>query len=341
LSSIGLITFLAAVLWRNHNTVRVLERDDNSSFSPFVSSSFMAAPYRILFSCIVILCLGILSWKQSYIYMNEEILWTETLKKDPKNFAAHNNLGEIFLRRKDNERSAAHFQAAMDLEPEVPEPHYNMAIALSRLGRVDEAITHGQHAVNLNPHSASFHSVLASALWTKGNTAQAIEHFRTATQLFPTIATAHYNLGLLYLLAPRTLTGIQPKEAIPQFEKALALDPGALQTQYTLAWALATFPDDTVRDGRKAVQVAEHACQQTHYQNPHLLDALAAAYAETGEFSLAMHTAQAAVDLAQTRQQGALVHKITTRLELYRAGQPYRDSLEQLRSQNIASSRSG
>jgi protein O-mannosyl-transferase len=332
LASIGLITFLVAVLWQSHDILPTQIRSDDVYCPSSFSRLFRTAPYRTLLSCGILLCLGILSWKQEYIYTNEEVLWTETLKKDPTNFAAHNNLGGIFLTRKETERAVTHIQAAIGLNPEYPEPHYNIAIALSRLGRFDEAVSHGQIAVKLKSNSASFHSVLASALWEKGDTALAVGHFRTATQISPTIPAAHHNLGLLYLLEPPTLTTVQPQEAITQLEKALALKPDLLQTQYTLAWVLATFPNDIVRDGKKAIYVAEQACQRTRYLNLQLLDALAAAYAESGQFSQAVQTAQTAVDLALTRQQEPLAHQISARLELYKVGKPYRDSLEQLRN---------
>jgi len=332
LASIGLITFSVAVLWQKHGALYAQIRQGNSHPFSLLGAFFRAAPYRTLFSCGVLLSLGVLSWNQEYIYTNGEIVWTETLKKDPTNVAAHNNLGGILLEHKENERAITHFQAAIDLEPEYPEPHYNMAIAHSRLGRFDEAIFHGQLAVKLKSNSASFHSVLASALWEKGDTALAIEHFRTATQLSPTIPAAHHNLGLLYLLEPPTLTNVQPQEAITQLEKALALNPDLLQTQYTLAWVLATFPNGTVRDGKKAIYIAEQACQRTRYLNLQLLDTLAAAYAENGQFSQAVQTAQTAADLALARQQGPLARQITARLDLYKVGKPYRDSLEQLRN---------
>jgi hypothetical protein len=51
-----------------------------------------------------------------------------------------------------------------------------------------------------------------------------------------------------------------------------------------LAWLLATYPDSKSRDGSDAVRLAERACVLTERRIPALLDTLAAAYAEAGDF---------------------------------------------------------
>ena len=55
-----------------------------------------------------------------------------------------------------------------------------------------------------------------------------------------------------------------------------------------LAWLLATYPDSKSRDGAEAVRLAERACDLTERRILALLDTLAAAYAETGDFPRAI-----------------------------------------------------
>ncbi len=55
-----------------------------------------------------------------------------------------------------------------------------------------------------------------------------------------------------------------------------------------LAWLLATCPDARVRDGRRAVSLARHALELAR-AHPDLPETLAAAYAEAGNFELAVH----------------------------------------------------
>ena len=54
------------------------------------------------------------------------------------------------------------------------------------------------------------------------------------------------------------------------------------------AWLWATCPDPKYRDGEKAVVSATKACEITQWKQSHILDTLAAAYAETGDFDSAM-----------------------------------------------------
>ena len=50
-----------------------------------------------------------------------------------------------------------------------------------------------------------------------------------------------------------------------------------------LAWTLATSTETNIRNGTRAVQLAEQACELTHYDDS-IVGTLAAAYAEAGRF---------------------------------------------------------
>ena len=56
----------------------------------------------------------------------------------------------------------------------------------------------------------------------------------------------------------------------------------------TRAWFRATWPDPKWRDGRQAVQDAKQACNLTGWQKVYIIDTLAAAYAECGNFDSAV-----------------------------------------------------
>ena len=63
-----------------------------------------------------------------------------------------------------------------------------------------------------------------------------------------------------------------------------------------------------------------------HRPLPEVLDTLAAAYAEMGDFPKAIGAAERAVFVAVTRNQPALEKEIRARLEMYRAGKAYREA---------------
>jgi len=89
-----------------------------------------------------------------------------------------------------------------------------------------------------------------------------------------------------------------------------------------IAWDLATNPDPKLRDGRRAVELAENAVAATNRKGPGFLDTLAAAYAEAGQFTNAVRIEQEAMSLLTNVDEKL---DYASRLKLYEAGLPYRD----------------
>ena len=76
----------------------------------------------------------------------------------------------------------------------------------------------------------------------------------------------------------------------------------------------------------QAVQLAERACELTHYDTTICVGTLAAAYAEAGRFDEALATAQKAVALAQQNGEKDLLQKNQELLAQYQKHQPYREA---------------
>ena len=85
---------------------------------------------------------------------------------------------------------------------------------------------------------------------------------------------------------------------------------------------LATTPNDGLRDGKRALELARAACELTNWKNPNYIDTLAAAYAETGDFEQAVNWETKALEFPDfIEKNGQAARK---RLEFYRKHQPYR-----------------
>ena len=89
-----------------------------------------------------------------------------------------------------------------------------------------------------------------------------------------------------------------------------------------LAWDLATNPDPKLRDGQRAVELAENAVAAENRKNPQILDTLAAAYAEVGKFTNAVRVEQEAMALLKDEPAK---RDFAVRLDLYRSNIPCRD----------------
>ena len=92
---------------------------------------------------------------------------------------------------------------------------------------------------------------------------------------------------------------------------------------YNLAWVLATCPQASLRNGNKAVELAQRANQFMGDGNPVVLGTLAAAYAEAGRFPEAEETARRALQVAETQSNPALADALRSQLKLYQAGLPF------------------
>jgi tetratricopeptide (TPR) repeat protein len=239
------------------------------------------------------------------------------LQIKPDNAEAHYNLGNELLQKGKVDEAIAHFQKALQITPEFAEAHYNLGDALLQKGKVDEAIAHFQKALQITPEFAEAHYNLGGALLQKGSVDEAIAHYQKALQIKPDYAKAHFNLGNALFQKGSV------DEAIAHFQKALEIDPDYAKAQNNLAWVLATCPQASLRNGNKAVELAQRANQLTGDGNPAILGTLAAAYAEAGRFPEAVETAQRALQLAETQSNTALAEAIRSQMKLYQAGLPF------------------
>jgi protein O-mannosyl-transferase len=297
--------------------------------------------------------LGVIFVKQGK--MDEAIAqFQKALVITPGNADAHDNLGVVYAKQGRMEEAIAQFQKALVIIPDNADAYDNLGVIFAKQGKMDEAIQYYQKALTINPGFADAEFSLGSAFLQQGQVEEAITEFQKAVAIKPNFAEAQYNLGNAFLQQGKTeeafgqfqktvsikpdyveahynLGGIllqqgHPAEAVTQFQKALAIDPDSFEMLNNLAWLLATCPNPQIRDGSRAVQLAEHACALTHYQKTMSVGTLAAAYAEAGRFDEAMATAQKACDLAEAAGEKELLQKNRELLALYRAHRPYHES---------------
>ncbi len=194
-----------------------------------------------------------------------------------------------------------------------------------------DSISLWEHALAVTPDNQTAHQNLAAALWTKGRIAEshqhsraaAIAHARTTLKDYPYDVPTHNDLGVLLVQNGDVRAGIE------QWEISLQIDPNDGNALNNLAWVLATYPADAIRDGKLAVELAVKATTLPGGDVPIVLRTLAAAYAESGDFSKAIDTAQHAADLATAQNNTSLLATLRHETELYQARTPYRESPQQ------------
>jgi tetratricopeptide (TPR) repeat protein len=110
-------------------------------------------------------------------------------------------------------------------------------------------------------------------------------------------------------------------EAVKDFEEALKIDDEDTGILNNYAWVLATSPDDEVRDGKRAVELATKAVELTDEKEAHILSTLAAAYAETGDFESARKWSQKSVDMNDPEHAEQLAKELAS----YKENKPWRE----------------
>lgn len=245
-------------------------------------------PRRLVLGTLAIMILTALVWtarNQASYWQNSESLWTHAIACTSNNAIAHTNLGQAYYEK----------------------------------GMMEKAIAHYQNALQIDPNQALAYSALGVALLDTGRPGESVIHLLKALEINPNFADAYYNLGNTYLQIGRA------NEALAQYRRALEINSRDIEALNNMAWLLATWPEAAVRDGPKAVELAERANSFTHGESPLVSATLAASYAEAGRAADAVRTAQRAFQLATDQGNAARANSIRTQIEIYESGAAFRD----------------
>jgi len=270
---------------------------------------------------VIILALASAAFIQASYWRNSETLWTHALDVTSDNDFAHNNLGYLCVDQGELDKAIAHFEAALEIRSRKLDPHYdvgsafvqmNLADALARKGQPDEALVHYEEAIRLQPNYADAYYNRGNVLFTKGRIDEAMADWEKTLQIQPNDADAHTCIGNAFLRQS------SPKEAIAHYEKAMALAPGDPHSRNNIAWVLATSSDASIRDGVKAVELAQEAVQLSRGRDSKFIRTLAAAYAESSRFPEAIAAAQQAITIAAMQGNTGLANTLRKEIALYR-----------------------
>lgn len=229
--------------------------------------------------------------------------YNEAIKLDPNSAPAYCGRGLCWLARQERDRTVdgAYQLDATGIRTD------------NRLG-YDRALDDLCEAIRLNPADPW-------AFLGRGVTWQCLEEFdraiadySAAIRLEPNFVHAYMNRGH----ANREKHAY--RSAIADFEKALEIAPDDVWSLNGLAWLLGSALDDSVRDGKRAVELARKAFALDWTFPAAWLDTLAVAHAEMGDFDEAVRTQEQALLTAPP----AFAQDMRKRLDLYRKNMPYR-----------------
>lgn len=212
------------------------------------------------------------------------------------------------------EKALADFSRAIELDAQNVPAVNDRGTTYRRLGRLEQARADFDTVIERGVRHPAVYTNRGLVWLEAGNAEKAIEDLHVAIELDERFAPAWEASG-----SAREALG-HVEKAIRNYRVAVEIDPAFAVAWNNLAWLLATTPDASLRNGSQAVEFATKACELTSYQKADLLDTLAAAHAEAGQFETAIRRAKEALEKADAQQKPT----IAIRLELYEAGKPFR-----------------
>ncbi len=253
---------------------------------------------------------------QCRTWLNSETVWAHAFAhwKEFKDLPLY-NLGVLLQNKGNYQAAAAHYAEALRLNPANYQAQNNLGNVLYIQGKHEAAVAHYTEALRLNLGYADAHNNLGVALKAMGRYQEAEAQYVEAVRLDPSDVKAQINLGVVLSREGKY------EEAEAHYAEAIRLGPSFAGAYNASAMVKAACPEAKFRDGKKAVQFATRACELTKWKDPSILDTLAAAQAEAGDFDTAVSSQKKAVELLTDERQK---DGYRSRLVLYQAKKPYR-----------------
>jgi tetratricopeptide (TPR) repeat protein len=259
-----------------------------------------------------------------------EPLLRRALAIQPRSAPAWGGLATVYMKRNDFGNAEKAARESIRVSPTV-DAELTLAGALYFSGRKKESADSMLAAARLAPADVEVHVKAATILSEVGRLPDAIEMLETVVAVRPDDEAARLQLVVtLRSLAVEQIHGRLCAEGIATMRRALAAKPDHYPVERDLALLLATLAVKGARDGEEAVRLAEHALQGREHR-PLILDALAAAYAETGRFDDAVRCIERGLERLRADHKPADVKTFEARLRLYQEKKPLRIAPEAVR----------
>ncbi len=214
-------------------------------------------------------------------------------------------------------RGITDLDAALLLSPDNPTLLGLKGNLLMQMERLNEAVEYFSKSISIRP-TAQVLFDRAFCNQKAGKIKESIADYTSAYRLDDTLIDAICERGQVYQKSGEF------DLAVRDFEHCRKIRPDDPQAALQLAWILATCPDEAVRDGEQALMIVGDHCDPVTCQQTEPLNALAAAYAELGDFEKARILQRRAVALSHFSPD---FHEISTRrLNTITNGSPIREA---------------
>ncbi|HEX3726576.1 MAG TPA: tetratricopeptide repeat protein [Pirellulales bacterium] len=242
--------------------------------------------------------------------------FNKAIELAPESPMAYIYRSKVRAMRGDNPAALADVEQALKLAPGSVQARLLHAALLGTSGKFDKALVDLNLLRTAMPDNPEVLLQIAMVHQASKQPRQAVEVYDAVLHADPG------NLAAYRGRADARLSLGQQSEAVADYDSALQLEPKNSGVLNNLAWVLATSPEDQLRNGKRAIELATLACEVTEFKQAHILSTLAAGYAEVGDFETACKWSKKAVELGTD----GLKSQLRKELESYQAGHPWREA---------------
>ncbi len=264
---------------------------------------------------------------QTTVWSNSQSLWTHALTIGVESHIAHVNVAETLRETGHDLEAYKHYEHAAKLDRSDAKAHNGMGITALKLVRPELALKHLSKAVELAPTHAKYRFNIAEVFAGFDELPEAVRHLQVAVESAPCFIDA------IERLASMQDSTKQFAAARTTLENGLQCTSNSSELLGHLAWLLATCPDETLREGDRAIELARQLCEQTEYNDAMALSTLAVAYAETMDFERAGDLQSTAIRLASEQGITDSIAELRRRHALFADDQKYRPLLAETNHQ--------
>ena len=240
---------------------------------------------------------------------------TIAIQKGPTEPAWHNARGTAWKKKGETDNAIADYSKAIQIDPKYSEAYTNRASLRLAHGENEKAKEDLTEMIRLCPDDPLSFNSRGVVFAIDGDYDNAIDDFTKGIEVSPECTQCYLNRAKAWAFKR------EYKRAIQDLEHAQRLSPKNASVLNALAWRIATCPDDDIRDGQRAIELAQTACELTEWKNVDCVDTLAASFAASEKFELAVKMQQKAIALAPEPTK----ESYRSRLRLYQQQKPYRE----------------
>ncbi|MBW3598524.1 MAG: tetratricopeptide repeat protein [Planctomycetes bacterium] len=239
----------------------------------------------------------------------------QALKLDEENIPALLMRARVRQLQGESKAALEDVNRALELRPGLVQGLELRSALLAASDKLEEAIGDLRKLLHADPQHMEWRLQLALYHQADSRPRKAIQLFNEILEDDPQNVIALRGRGDAYISIG------EHKKAVADLEAALKLQPENDGILNNLAWLLATSPDDEVRNGERAIELATKACEVTEYKEAHILSTLASGYAEQGDWENAIKWSEKAVELGE----GEVKEQLENELKSYREKKPWRE----------------